>query len=391
MPLGSLGNDRWLCPLLGRHENSGERSGREPLPELLCRALVRHSENLQLRWNGSGTATLTRLGLCRSPTVNEQEYRAEIRALGAQLKDNCGTARVCLNGHLQLEIEDSQSRLCKKCRAAIVDECTCGYPLVPGRLTQDFRPIYREKALPGRDICPGCYDLYPWVRSWLLRPTDKELSPYEADLARQYVPLDPKRFAMFRWPRPDDFGLTDYDINSKTPRTWLGRVFGGGVCIQNPRHSKHDAWAAYRLATNVASVAIVKLLRTWAYELNAKALEKLSRWKELTGQEFERELADLLRRQNYDVTHTGGPGDEGADLILNTDKGKIVVQCKAYSGRVGPQPVRDLCGSMVHHGAQEGWLVAIDGFSESAYKFAHNKPIKLLVISSFLGNSEEPE
>jgi hypothetical protein len=39
---------------------------------------------------------------------------------------------------------------------------------------------------------------------------------------------------------------------------------------------------------------------------------------------------------------------------------------------------------MVHHRATEGWLVAIDGFSESAYEFAHNKPIKLLLIRSFL-------
>jgi hypothetical protein len=70
--------------------------------------------------------------------------------------------------------------------------------------------------------------------------------------------------------------------------------------------------------------------------------------------------------------------------MLQTKRGKIVVQCKAYVGKVGPQSVRDLCGSMVHHRATEGWLVAIDGFSESAYEFAHNKPIKLLLIRSFL-------
>jgi HJR/Mrr/RecB family endonuclease len=107
-------------------------------------------------------------------------------------------------------------------------------------------------------------------------------------------------------------------------------------------------------------------------------------WKELTGQQFEEEFASLLIQKGYKVTHTGGRGDEGCDLLLDTKKGRVVVQCKAHNKVLGPAPVRELLGSMQHHNANEGWLVGIEGFSQAAHKFAANKAIKLLVIGDFL-------
>ena len=108
-------------------------------------------------------------------------------------------------------------------------------------------------------------------------------------------------------------------------------------------------------------------------------------WRTLSGQEFERAFAELLVRKGYKLRHTGGPGDQGADLLLETKKGTVIVQCKAYANtKIGPAPVRDFCGSMLHHRAIEGWLVSLEGFSNAAHEFAHGKPIKLLLLNSFL-------
>jgi len=292
-----------------------------------------------------------------------------------------GITRVCLNGHLQTEDSESATELCPKCRAVVWSECPCGYPLLSARMSKDYRPKDRQKALPCRDYCLGCNNLYPWVRAWLLRPVvGQEFTSYELDVARQYV-----ESMHLSVPVPREYGLTLSDVSQPLPRSWLNKIFGGGIRIESPDHPKHSQWAAYQKAYSEYPAAEVERLRMAAYDARTKELQKESRWRELSGQEFEREFSELLRRQKYKVKHTGGPGDQGADIILEATTGRIVVQCKAYTGKVGPQPVRDLCGSMVHHRAAEGWLVAIDGFTESAYEFAHDKPIKLLMIRSFLG------
>jgi hypothetical protein len=236
----------------------------------------------------------------------------------------------------------------------------------------------------GRDFCPGCHTLYPWVRAWLLRPVaNQELTGYEKDVARHYVEFELRHAS----PSPEIFGLSLVDIRAPMPRGWFDRIFGGGIRIQDPKHPKHRLWTQYLAECSAYPIKVVQEVRDRAYHKRVKELEKIASWTQLTGQEFERELAALLARKGHDIEHVGGPGDQGADIILHHASGKVVIQCKAYAGIVGPQPVRDLCGSMVHHGAEEAWLVAIEGYSQSAFTFAYGKPIKLLLISDFLEKS----
>lgn len=115
---------------------------------------------------------------------------------------------------------------------------------------------------------------------------------------------------------------------------------------------------------------------------------RLEWWQQLDGRRFEKELAALLERYGYTVKRTGGPGDEGVDLLVQKSGDKILVQCKAHGRAIGPGAVRDLYGAMMHHGTDEAWLVSSRGFSYRARKFASNKPISLLTIKSLL---EHPE
>ena len=313
-----------------------------------------------------------------------------IQEKNAHFKGRYGSVRVCANGHCQEGAIAAPSELCSRCRAKVSEECTCGFPFLPG-VVKDYTPRYREKWHVYRDKCPGCGKLYPWVQAWLLRPVlNQELSDYEQALAEifaaSYLPSIGSRA-----PSPIEFGLTSSEVSEVGSKGWLSRLFGRRITVDSPQHPKHRQWLAYQLACSAEvsrrqqyPSATVQELRKSAHAARVKELERLAAWKRLSGQDFEREFAELLRRKGYTVTHVGGPGDQGADIILQTGKGKIVVQCKAYAGVVGPQPVRDLCGSMVHYGAFEGWLVAIEGFSQSAFTFAHNKPIRLLLIGSFL-------
>lgn len=102
-------------------------------------------------------------------------------------------------------------------------------------------------------------------------------------------------------------------------------------------------------------------------------------WLSQNGRSLEQEAVRLYSRLGYRVEHKGGAGDQGVDLLLGGGQGlRMVVQCKAYAKPIGPGPVRDLYGTLLHQGAQLGILVAPRGFSEAAKRWASGKPIQLL-------------
>ena len=112
---------------------------------------------------------------------------------------------------------------------------------------------------------------------------------------------------------------------------------------------------------------------------------KVEWWCSLDGRAFEQELVKVLQARGHEAWRTGGPGDAGVDLELRQGERRIVVQCKAVSGVVGPGAVRDLYGALLHHNADEAWLVTTRGFSGGATEFAQGKPIRLLTIADLIG------
>lgn len=107
-------------------------------------------------------------------------------------------------------------------------------------------------------------------------------------------------------------------------------------------------------------------------------------WASLDGRRFEIELAMVLKKLGYDVRRTGGAGDGGVDLALSLEGHEIIVQCKAHKKPIGPGPVRDLYGAMVHRNVPEAWLVSTAGFSSAAKDFAKGKRIRLLRVCELL-------
>ena len=67
---------------------------------------------------------------------------------------------------------------------------------------------------------------------------------------------------------------------------------------------------------------------------------------------------------------------------------RIIVQCKAHKGYISPGVVRDLYGTMIHHQADEAWLVSTRGFFTGSRAFAEGKPIRLLTIEDILEGAE---
>jgi hypothetical protein len=105
-------------------------------------------------------------------------------------------------------------------------------------------------------------------------------------------------------------------------------------------------WAQYEQATLTYPREHVAWLRT-----------QQSWWRGLLPSDFEIQVASNLRQRGYEVLRTGRSRDGGVDIRVREPGGaRIIVQCKAYQVPVGPAAVRELYGTLMHEGAQEGWL-----------------------------------
>lgn len=93
-----------------------------------------------------------------------------------------------------------------------------------------------------------------------------------------------------------------------------------------------------------------------------KELEKkyAKYWLNLSGYQFEKEVAKLYKTRGYGV------------------------QCKNHHKAIGPAAIRDLYGAMSHEGLDAGIFIASSGYTKGAKEFARNKAITLLDINNVL-------
>ena len=100
--------------------------------------------------------------------------------------------------------------------------------------------------------------------------------------------------------------------------------------------------------------------------------------RELSPVEFEKFVSFYFGRMGYVVETTPLSGDGGVDLFLKSDVREAIVQCKRYKGTVGQPTLRDLYGAMMHHKADEAYIITTGTISLPAQKWAEGKPIHLV-------------
>jgi HJR/Mrr/RecB family endonuclease len=123
-----------------------------------------------------------------------------------------------------------------------------------------------------------------------------------------------------------------------------------------------------------------------AKEQLAETAETLrSRRSSMSGQEFERFMAEVLRNTGYEVDMVGGPGDQGVDLLVRVGRKRVAVQCKLHGKPVGRAAVADVYAGAKHHGAKQAWLVAPGGFTPGAMELAESTNVKLLDLAAIRG------
>lgn len=98
----------------------------------------------------------------------------------------------------------------------------------------------------------------------------------------------------------------------------------------------------------------------------------------VTGEDFEEVLKNIYEAMNYKVTTTPKTGDQGADLILERNNIKTVLQAKYYSSPVGNSAVQEVVGAIKYYEADLGIVVTNSTFTKSAMELARSNNIDMV-------------
>jgi len=113
---------------------------------------------------------------------------------------------------------------------------------------------------------------------------------------------------------------------------------------------------------------------------SAVAADLLHRIRKESPKFLEMVVLDVLHAMGYgrgedDVSHLGGPGDEGVDGVINQDRlglDQIYVQAKRYKedSAIGPDVIQSFVGAVLGKGASRGVFITTSRFSQNARNVA---------------------
>ncbi len=102
-------------------------------------------------------------------------------------------------------------------------------------------------------------------------------------------------------------------------------------------------------------------------------------WTNLSGLEFEGEVAELFKRCGFTAVKVTPPsGDFGVDIIMKKDNLNYVVQCKNWADPIPPSEVIQLFGAFHSAKVDKAIFVGSGGFSANSIQWARNKPIEFI-------------
>lgn len=98
----------------------------------------------------------------------------------------------------------------------------------------------------------------------------------------------------------------------------------------------------------------------------------------MTGSQFEQFLVDLYSDYGYKVQKTDHTGDFGADLILNSDDGRSIIQAKRYSQKVGIRAIQEISAAKKYYNADSTVVVTNNYFTKAAIELAEINDVLLI-------------
>jgi hypothetical protein len=115
--------------------------------------------------------------------------------------------------------------------------------------------------------------------------------------------------------------------------------------------------------------------RQVAFDHDWHALERL---RTLSGVEFEHHVAELYRRLGYHVQLTRGSGDQGIDVIAQSPRERIGIQCKQWADVVGNAGVQEAIAGRAYYNCSRAAVVCTSAYTSPARELASRASIQLI-------------
>jgi hypothetical protein len=96
------------------------------------------------------------------------------------------------------------------------------------------------------------------------------------------------------------------------------------------------------------------------------------------GRDYEETCRQVLKSLGWDIVHTPGSRDRGADLYAMKRGVRLLVQCKQYRGAVSYRAVSEVLAARNFYPAEHLCVVAPSDFTRDAKAAARDAGVKLL-------------
>ena len=110
-------------------------------------------------------------------------------------------------------------------------------------------------------------------------------------------------------------------------------------------------------------------------KLNASGIRQVD---EMSGKEFEQFLKLRYEARDYKVRRTPYQNDFGADLVMERDGRRIVVQAKRWKKNVGIKAVQEIVAAKSHYKADDAWVVTNSQYTKAAKELALSNGVRLV-------------
>lgn len=134
-------------------------------------------------------------------------------------------------------------------------------------------------------------------------------------------------------------------------------------------------WVAALLLVAALAYGRRAVSRQVIFDHNWHALEGL---RTLSGVEFEHHVAELYRRLGYQVQVTRGGGDQGIDVIAQSPRERIGIQCKQWSDVVSNAGVQEAIAGRAFYNCSHAAVVCTSTYTRAARELAERAGVQLI-------------
>ncbi len=98
----------------------------------------------------------------------------------------------------------------------------------------------------------------------------------------------------------------------------------------------------------------------------------------MSGYDFENYMYMVYKNLGYLVEQTPFSGDQGADLIIHTEDGKVAMQVKRYSRNIGNRAIQEVVASKNYYGCTKCAVITNSYFTQHAIDLANCNGVALI-------------